>query len=207
MLEPFGPNVVSTDGDLWRFHLRITLPPFGEAVQQLVWDETERQTGMMAASWAKSSGAGSLKHNIYTLTVNTMSLAGFGRQADWVEDSKAVPQGHSLSLVAAIFGVVMHLPHILLMPKWLLRNSPWKIAHTAYVEFEQYMNELLAEAKAGLQRGVKTESGAARENLLTAVLRSSEEGAKQAVAGPGGRTSLTDEEIKGNVFIFLLAGK
>lgn len=67
MLEPFGPNVVSTDGDLWRFHIRITLPPLGEAVNKLVWSETTRQADFLAEAWA-SLGSSNLKNDVYSLT-------------------------------------------------------------------------------------------------------------------------------------------
>lgn len=213
MLEPFGPNVVSVDGDQWRFHLGITLPPLAaDGVHRTVWEETRRQVGMMSAAWARSGGQSSVKTNIYTLTVNTMSLVGFGKEADWTDAENAVPPGHELSLVGSIWGVVMHLPHILLLPKWALARSPWQVAYRAYVEFDQYMNELLASEREKLQQGA-AETG--KDNLLTAVLRSSMdndtasrdfEGKGGLVSKSTGRTSLTDEELKGNVFIFLLAG-
>ncbi|KAK1772873.1 cytochrome P450 [Phialemonium atrogriseum] len=217
MLEPFGPNVVSVDGNLWRFHLGITLPPLAaDGVHRTVWEETRRQVDMMAAARSRSGAAStdaSVKTNIYTLTVNTMSLAAFGKASDWVDSQDAVSPGHEMSVVGAIRGVVMHLPHILLLPKWALRRSPWQAAYRAYVEFERYMDELLASERVRLQTDARESS---RENLLTAVLRAnmansstSQEPTREkggSIYNPIGRTSLTDEEIKGNVFIFLLAG-
>ncbi|KAK4983975.1 hypothetical protein LTR50_006885 [Elasticomyces elasticus] len=204
MLEPFGPNVVSTEGDLWRFHLRITLPPFGEVVNRLVWSETFRQTDLLASSWA-SVGSGSLKTDIYSLTVNVMSCVGFGKQAEWTDDANAVPAGHELTLVSSIFGVVNHLPHILLLPKTALKHSPWKFAYKAYVEFKKYMHEFLAEEKAKMTSDSMYESKV-KGNVLTAVLKSNASNKKENIVGPEGRTSLTDDEILGNVFMFLLAG-
>ncbi|KAK5657386.1 hypothetical protein OQA88_2956 [Cercophora sp. LCS_1] len=216
MLEPFGPNVVSVDGNEWRFHLGITLPPLAaDGVHRTVWEETQRQIDMMATAWRSSSGPASVKNNIYTLTVNTMSLVGFGKATDWTDADKSVPPGHTLSIVGAIWGVVMHLPHILLLPKWALARSPWQVAYRAYVEFDQYMDELLAAERKNLESDTVETT---KDNLLTAVLRSSmanketsqdsDEKKKTRANGLGavGRTSLTDEEIKGNVFIFLLAG-
>ncbi|KAI0532406.1 cytochrome P450 [Xylaria digitata] len=200
MLEPFGPSVVSVDGDRWRFHLSITLPPFmADNVLGLLWEETRRQVDVMAAKWSGGGVEASLKTNIYSLTMNTMSLVGFGQQTDWAEGPDAVPKGHALSLVGAIYGVVMHLPHILLLPKWVLKQVATE-THLAYVELERYMSELLGQEKARLQKGLSNgDSGeAARETLLTAVLRSNKR-------NPGGGT-LTDTEVKGNVFMFLLAG-
>jgi cytochrome P450 len=194
MLEPFGPSVVSVDGERWKFHLGITLPPFmQDNVLGMVWDETCRQVNVMATTWVRAGAEASLKQNIYSLTMNTMSLVGFGKQNDWTDGN---PEGHALSLVDAIYGVVIHLPHILLLPKWVLKQAVPK-AYLGYVELESYMAELLGQEKTRLQNSSEDKE-AARETLLTAVLRSNKR-------KPEGGT-LTDTEIKGNIFMFLLAG-
>lgn len=205
MLEPFGPNVVSTDGDLWRFHLRITATPLGEEMNSLVWSETIRQTKLLVASWTSGRSSG-LKMDVYTLTLNVMSYAGFGQKAEWAIGDNAVAVGHKLSLVSSVFGVVTYLPHILLMPKWLLARSPWRKAHQSYVELDMYMREYLAREKKALLNG--TEVGElAKGNFLTAVLRASMASGNEKTAMYNGRTSLTDDEITGNTFMFMLAGK
>ncbi|KAF9894899.1 hypothetical protein FE257_004521 [Aspergillus nanangensis] len=210
MLEPFGPSVVSTEGDLWRFHLRVTLPPFGESVHRTVWSETLRQSSLLTSAWVRS-GSGSLKDDIYTLTVNVMSCVGFGCPTDWTDDSTALPQGHRLSLVRAIFGVVTNLPQILLLPTWLMKIlSP--LVYRAYTEFGRYMDELLAKEKAKMSsRAPSHLNSSEKGNLLTAVIAANNEQPSSAdqhrvIKGPQGRTQLTDEEVKGNVFMFLLAG-
>ncbi|KAI1205731.1 cytochrome P450 [Annulohypoxylon truncatum] len=202
ILEPFGPNVVSVEGDLWKFHLAITLPPLAaDSVARLVWDETARQVDMMVAAWKPEE---SNSERIYALTMNIMSLVGFGRQAEWGEGKSpgSVPAGHKFSLVSALTEVIMHLPHILLLPRWLLRWTPWPIAYHAANEVESYIDEFLGEEREKLQRN---SSESSRENLLTAVVRSNLAAAKKVDASVG-RSILTDEEIRGNVFIFLVAG-
>ena len=197
MLEPFGPNVVSVDGDRWKFHVGITLPPFtADNVRRLVWDETGRQVDVMAASWSRAGAEASMKHNIYSLTLNTMSLVGFGKQSEWVDGRDAVSEGHNLSLVDSIYRVVMHLPHIMLLPKWVMKHLAQE-AYTGYTELEVYMEELLEQEKSRLLSGRAAKEDA-RQTLLTAVLRTN-------TRKPGGAT-LTDVEVKGNIFMFLLAG-
>ena len=206
MLEPFGPNVVSTDGDLWRFHLRITLPPLGEAVNKLVWSEAIQQSAMLADSWA-SVGSGDLKNDVYSLTTNVMSSAGFGRQADWIESANTVPKGHTMTLTRSIVTVVTHLPHVLLCPQWLLARSPWRIVYDAYQDLDKYMHEFLAVEKTKLSRNLENDDPL-QANLLTAILKSSSEFSKDVGkhGAIGGRSAFTDDEILGNVFMFLMAG-
>lgn len=204
MLEPFGPNVVSTDGDVWRSHIRVTLPSFGEQVQNVVWEETIRQTDMLCQSWLKLGKVG-IKERIYQLTMNTMCLASFGWRVDWESGQDDTPPGHKLSLVEAVTEVVLHLPHVLLLPRWALRILPDRTAYVACSEFEKYMDELLARESSALTEGTALE--ARRENLLTALLRSSRESAKAEKSRTGVRAGLTNREIQGNIFIFLLAGK
>lgn len=223
LLELFGPNVVSSEGDLWRLHIRVTLPPFGEeGVQNLVWAETTRQAASLVASWTDNDGkysgatATNVKADIYLLSLNVMSLAGFGHQSEWKSaENSALPAGHTLSLVESLVGVIAHLPHILLLPLWFLRVlSPWTAAYKSYVEFDRHMNRYIAKEKAQLATGArevggnKVRSELARENLLTAVLRENKDGsANEKIATVGNRATLTDREIKGNVFVFFFAGK
>jgi len=196
-LEPFGPSVVSVDGERWRFHLGITLPPFmQDNVLGTVWDETCRQVDVMATAWVHAGAEASLKRNIYSLTMNTMSLVGFGKQPDWADGLDGNAEGHTLTLVDAIYGVVMHLPHILLLPKRALKQFA-PTAYLGHVELERYMAELLGQEKARLQSS-RGEEEAVRETPLTAVLRSNKR--------KPGRETLTDAELKGNIFMFLLAG-
>ena len=189
-------------------HIRITLPPFaGDAANQLVWSETRRQTSFLMDSWSQKKGSAALKSEIYLLGVNVMSCAGFGQQFDWTDDKKAIPPGHSLTLIDAIFRVIMFLPHILLLPKWLLRRSPWKDGYQAFVEFEGYTREFIQAEKSRIAVNSEYENKM-KGNLLTALLKTNAGEAKGSSAVPGvNRTTLTDEEVTGNMFMFLMAGQ
>lgn len=204
ILAPFGRNISMAEGDLWKFHLGIVLPPLAaESVARLVWDETSRQVDMTTATWKPSS---SNKERIYSLTMNTMLLVGFGRQAQG--DSENQPSklsgAHQYSLVDAMTNVTMYLPHILLLPRWLLRWSPWPIAYQCANEVDSYIDELVAEAQEKL---LEDSTEAQRETLITAILRSNmaAENDKKHIESIG-RSTLTNEEIRGNAYIFLIAG-
>jgi len=57
-LEIYGRNVVTTAGATWRLHRKITNKPFNERNNQLVHDETIRQTIQMLSSWESTSQNG-----------------------------------------------------------------------------------------------------------------------------------------------------
>ena len=203
MIEPFGPNVVSSEGNLWRFHYKITAPPFGDAANHLVWVETQRQAEMLTSSWSTGEKM-KLKADIYRLGVNVMACAGFGRRINWTDDGKAAPDGHQISLLDSIMGIVLYLPYILLLPKWLLKHSPWKVAHTAYTEFEQYIREYIAVEKSRISSG-EADGSKTKGNLLTTLLITSAEEEKNEKEGSH-RSSFTDDEVLGNIFMFFMAG-
>lgn len=165
----------------------------------MVWEETARQVGMMAAAWQVEE---SHRERIYNLTMNTVSLVGFGRKAEWGKET--IPKGHKYSLVDALSGVVEHLDQIVLLPRSLLRWSPWPAAYCTAKEVDRYIDEMIAEERAKLEHD---SNEAHRENIITALLRSNMIAEKNKEAKSAGRVSLTDDEIKGNVFIFLAAGK
>ncbi|KAI0538756.1 cytochrome P450 [Xylaria digitata] len=203
MLEPFGPNIGSSEGDLWKIHSRIASPSFDEYTQKLVWTETQRHTSMLMSLWSENHDF-EFEKGVYTLTMDVMGSVSFGQQADQNTVQKTrLPKGHKLSLLGALRGVIMHLPHILLVPKALLRY-PWKGVYTAYIELDQYMDELLVQGMRDLSNGL--DPTRSKQNLLKAILRSSRESENRASGAMGVKVSLTNEEIKGNLFIFLLAG-
>ncbi|RYP61519.1 hypothetical protein DL770_009773 [Monosporascus sp. CRB-9-2] len=204
MLEPFGPNVVSSNGDLWRLHLRTTVPSFGEGVNRLVWGETIRQTRFLMSAWSNNSSK-KLSDEIFKLTLNVMCTCGFGQQTDWATDQTAVPSGHSMTLVNGVMGVVESLPAILLLPRWILKLT-FKHAHECFLEVENYMHEFIRHEKARPASGINGISKV-KGSLLTALISSNGRADGDiSINSKFGRTAITDEEVMGNAFIFLLAG-
>ena len=59
-LAIYGPNVLSTTGDVWRLHRRITSRSFSLRNAQVVHAETIRQTTQMLESWDQQAKNGQL---------------------------------------------------------------------------------------------------------------------------------------------------
>ena len=139
-IKIFGNNVVTSEGQTWRQHRKITSPPFSEKNNHLVWSETLDQGQAMVNSWLK--GSEETSKSIYTIADDAMRLslyvisrAGFGARLQWPSndasqiDSKPdterktssdIPEGHSMSYVDAL-GILLHnILVVLLVPRVLL---------------------------------------------------------------------------------------
>lgn len=147
-LDLFGKNVVTTEGQLWRHHRKITSPPFTERNNTLVWQESLHQAQSMMSGWMKGqNSSGPLKDvaaESMRLSLHVISRAGFGVRLEWPhEESKSqIPAGHTLSYKQALESLLANIVVILLTPKWILRYSPFKLhkdTNEAWVEWSKYM--------------------------------------------------------------------
>jgi cytochrome P450 len=126
--------------------------------------------------------------------LHVISGAGFGVPFEWDASSHDVGQNHKYSFRDAISSVLHHLLPIVLVPKalWKLPIKVLQESAEGYYEFGAYMREHLEQEKRSVREG-------GGQNLLSALVKySTTEDAKQG--------TLTDQEIIGNCFIFLLAG-
>lgn len=99
-IKLYGNNVVTSEGQLWRHHRKITSPPFTEKNNHLVWAETLDQGQAMINGWL-AGGKDSTK-SIYTIAEDAMRLslyvisrAGFGVRLQWPGTKEAQANGRS----------------------------------------------------------------------------------------------------------------
>lgn len=211
ILEPYGPNVATAEGATYRFHVRVTAPPFGDlsGVNDLVWNETIHQTRRLSEVWSKQSSH-DLGMDVNSLTLAVISLAGFGKRVDWMSssDDQHIPRGYKLSFLKAISDTTAYMVAILLFPGWLLNLSPWRKAHTAHVQLDKYLRQIIREEKSSLEQDSSYQNSKARANLLTSVIRASRTEAQidSQKTGSSRKDMFTEDEVMGNLFIYLLAG-
>ncbi|KAL5425800.1 hypothetical protein PMIN07_011423 [Paraphaeosphaeria minitans] len=212
LLEPYGPNVATAEGKTYRFHVRITAPPFGDmsGANDLVFAETTSQTKRLIESWS-CKPSDELQFDVNGLTLAVISMAGFGKRLDWTsnqDDSANIPPGYDLSFLRAISDTTSYMTAILLLPKWLLRITPFRCAAVAHDNLDRYMREMIRAERKQILSDAAYESASARGNLLTSILKASAlEGAQSATVGSSARKeAFTEDEVMGNLFIYLLAG-
>lgn len=129
--------------------------------------------------------------------LHVISGAGFGVPFTWEASSDEKWPNHILSFRSAVETVLHHLIAIVLLPKILLKLPfpALRRAELGYNEFGAYMQDLV-------DRENKLGKDSTRANLIAELLKyapsEGNEGDQKA--------SLQDQEIIGNMFIFLIAG-
>ena len=154
----------------------------------------------MMTSWSHHNRKGitSTSADTLTLALHVLTGAGFGQSYSFASGSQIIPRGHLLSYRDSLctlltnFTPLIIFNHDLLcqpfMPKTLRKVG------LAVREFRQYMTEMISRERLLIE---KRDSDAS--NLVSSLIRASEEGKAFS-------SSLNDEEIMGNLFIYNLAG-
>ncbi|KDQ58619.1 hypothetical protein JAAARDRAFT_176655 [Jaapia argillacea MUCL 33604] len=203
VLSFFGGNIVASEGEEWKKYRKVAAPSFSERNNRLVWDETVRiMVDMFDNVW----------HNEKEVVVNhclditlpialfVIGVAGFGRRISWADDSK-LPPGHKMTYKDALHIVSTDVFLRVITPKFLFNwfktsggggfGAKLRGVMTAFEELELYMVEMI-EARRGAEK--KEE----RHDLFSSLLDASD--------ASDGEAKLTDRDLLGNIFIFLLAG-
>ncbi|RDL40135.1 Uncharacterized protein BP5553_00114 [Venustampulla echinocandica] len=213
ILELHGPNVATAEGAEYRFHVRITAPPLadGSGVNELVWNETMYQTRTLLCKWEEEP-PNDLHEDINALTLAVISLAGFGKKLEAVkEQSQDIPSGYRISFLKAISDTTAFLFPILVFPAWLLKITPLAKAHIAHTQLDKYLRAMICKERVAAESRGNVKSTGPKGNLLQTVLKSSYDVAqveKQKKVGEQKtrKDGFTDDEVLGNLFIYLLAG-
>ncbi|KAK3710934.1 hypothetical protein LTR37_009955 [Vermiconidia calcicola] len=221
-VDLFGKNVVSTEGSYWRHHRKITSPPFTEKNNSMVWLESLHQAQSMMTGWVGEEGkaTGPLKDiaaQSMRLSLHVISRAGFGVRLEWPHEEvdRLIPEGHTLSYKTALERLLENLIVVMLTPRWILKYSPFKlhrVANEAFVEWGKYMGEMYRdkrnEVKSGESReGMDLMGALVKGAGITTESLNAESNTDPGKAGAASsKQLLSDEEILGNAFVFILAG-
>nr|AVY05536.1 cytochrome P450 monooxygenase [Nodulisporium sp.] len=209
ILEPYGPNVATAEGSTYRFHVRMTAPTFSDltGVNNLVWKETTRQTGLLVENWTKAAPQ-RLDEDINALTLAVISLAGFGKKLESVhEQAQDIPPGYKISFLTALRHTTSYMLAILLFPTWLLDLTPYAEASLAKRQLDTYLRQIIRQERSSGGKDTEPELGT-RGNLLQSVVHAFQEDEEQPKqAGHQARQrAFSEDEVMGNLFIYLLGG-
>ncbi|KAF1979688.1 cytochrome P450 [Bimuria novae-zelandiae CBS 107.79] len=208
-MDLYGRNVDTVNSEDWSRHRKITAPCFNERVSSFVWDETIRQTQAMVAHWLSQPGArvSRMVDDTRVLALHVLCAAGFGVRQNFHGGVRNPAPGHQLSHRDALMTVLNNLITILIItPQEAFVDKvafllPPRIKNCllAFREFRQYTDEAIA-----LERKLLSQAGGAQKaNFISTLIRTSDQAKDE---GFQSTAKLTDDEIKGNIFIFSFAG-
>ncbi|KAI5119154.1 hypothetical protein M0805_005233 [Coniferiporia weirii] len=191
----FGRNIVATEGDEWKKHRKIANPAFSEPNNKLVWDEAVRITLDMINNVWENKAEVSIDNAVditLPLALLIIGSAGFGRKISFADDLK-VPPGHVMSFKDALHITSQDMILGVIIPKWAMGfNQRFRNVRTAFADLQKYMQEMIDERR-------NAENKPERHDLFSSLLDANQEAEDV-------KTRLSDAELIGNIFIFLLAG-
>ncbi|KAE8380606.1 cytochrome P450 [Aspergillus bertholletiae] len=221
-LDMYGPNIVASEGPQWAHMRRHTAATFNEKSNALVWEETIRQTNEMVQYWEDEHSQGSSspefilpdpREDILKFTLNIICSVGYGVNLPFrpaVENSTGNAEGlfkdavrpspgFQFTFRSAMEYLNKHITTMFIangyLPKIIPRSALpfFKKDFDAFDDIGKYLRALVSttEAKETLS-----------QNLIDGLVRSKQHGDKNQ----GLHSKLTDDEIRGNLFLFTIAG-
>ncbi|KAK7981340.1 hypothetical protein PG988_003578 [Apiospora saccharicola] len=201
MLNPFGPNLATVEGEQWKRQRKAAASCFNEPNNDIVWSDSLAQADGMIRYWASKSSIASTADDARTLSLHILSRAGFGRSFKFqghlekaATASVVMNYKESLQIVLDNSILIMALGTKFLAKSWL--PASLRRVHQAIVAYQEYMTRIYEEEKGSVaHNGTKTTS----RTLMSTLVRASAEEEDQS-------TRLTERELYGNMFIFNFAG-
>ncbi|TDL16150.1 cytochrome P450 [Rickenella mellea] len=191
VLKFFGDNIVVAEGDEWKKHRKVANPENN----RMVWEETVKIVNDMFQNAWREQEEVVVDHCVdVTLTVALLVIgtAGFGRNISWESDLQ-IPPGHQMSFKEALNVVSVGMFSKAILPRWAMRlTHRLRTINLAFSELQLYMQTMIDERK-------NAEKKVERYDLFSSLLDASEEESD-------GLAKLSDSELRGNIFIFMLAG-
>ncbi|EJD46149.1 cytochrome P450 [Auricularia subglabra TFB-10046 SS5] len=190
VISVFGPNIVASEFDEHKMFRKAVAPTFSERNNRLVWDEG---VNVMINLFETPEWRGKERVEVengrdvsLAAALIVIGIAGFGRAVSWADDN-LIPPGHKMRFKEALGIVSGNLAIKVFLPRWAkkLRQS-WRRVDLAFDELDLYMKEMIQERRNTLEKSE-------RYDLFSGLL--------DGIDDP-----LTDAEVMGNVFIFLIAG-
>ncbi|CAL1699490.1 unnamed protein product [Somion occarium] len=191
----FGPNIVASERDEWKRYRKVSAPAFTEPNNKLVWDETVHVVKDLFDNVWENRKEVIYEHALditMPLALFVIGAAGFGRRIGW-NDEMVAPPGHKLTFKDTLDIVSRGVLLKAALPTWALyATKRTRAVKIAFEELELYMMDMINSRRS-------SEKKEDRDDLLTSLLDASE-------GDFDGFAKLTDRELLGNIFIFLIAG-
>ncbi|KAI1323636.1 cytochrome P450 [Xylariaceae sp. FL0255] len=193
ILDVFGPNISSAEGESWKIQRRIATRCFNEQNNEVVWTETIGIAHDMLRYWSGIPSIVTVADDLRTLSLHVLSRAAFGQSFKFEpHDKTASPSANyksSLQYILENCVLILAFGTKFISYPWLPQR--FRLVHEAWVTFRAYMTEVYEKEKKALLNDETSDP-----NLLTMLIRESQ---KESGA-------LTENEVYGNMYAFSFAG-
>ncbi|KAK3332569.1 cytochrome P450 [Cercophora scortea] len=179
ILDVFGPNISTAEGQAWKTQRKMAAHSFNEQNNEIVWSESLTLATDMLKYWTSKPSIDTAASDLRTLSLHTQRPSV----------NSAANYKDSLQTIVENCVLILGLGTSFIAQPWLPKKL--RDLYAAYVSFRAYMTSLYEEEKAAYAAG---ETG--EPNLMRSMVRAS-----QADAEDGG--GLTEAEIYGNMFDWL----
>ena len=204
VLRIFGDNVVTTEDDEWKRHRKIATIGFSERNNKMVHRETLKYTLTMLRDWQKQKdgkGESSVEAASYMLKLAlcVISSAAFGFEVSWENEEKVEP-GYDMTFFSALEEISSRPIEVSVLPRWMLHLPFWglKKLGIAMRDFRKYIDKSIEVGKQDMnaEKDGDDRKGSLFSSLIKAAFTERE----------GKEPVLNDDELRGNIYIMLVAG-
>ncbi|KAK4705780.1 7SK snRNA methylphosphate capping enzyme, partial [Phenoliferia sp. Uapishka_3] len=222
-LGHYGMNLAVGEGEVFRRHKKIVTGSFTEKTNEFAWIEAARVVEELLGEWDHNLAKGVDGHlevkvpDFLRLTLKAglfiILATSFSARPPWDDNEpSALPAGHRLSFREVMHGVVTGSMVKVMAPEWSYKLPIQRLRHVdeCYREFGLYIRESIAERRKLASDPRESEAG--RKDLLGALLYASNLEKDEDGDGVGDNTdekkraTLSDDELMGNMYLFLVAG-
>ncbi|EGN98752.1 hypothetical protein SERLA73DRAFT_89745 [Serpula lacrymans var. lacrymans S7.3] len=200
----WGPNIVAAERDTWRKHRRVMSPAFNNETYALVWSESLRTYHDMisAEGWhtKQTIDLPSIQRYTFKYTLLIIASCGFGLPFSWSSPPSDSESETSMNIQDAIETITQTNLFAITVPKWTWSLPiPWiQRTRLAYDSMRTFMQKHVALRREDVrERLANEETDGWRKDVFNLLIRASEE---------GGKISLDDHDLIGNVFALMFAG-
>ncbi|CAG8978602.1 hypothetical protein HYALB_00010963 [Hymenoscyphus albidus] len=195
-IDIYGKNVISSEGNAWRYHRRLTRPAFSEKNNQLVWKETIDLSGAMVSKLqGLRSGSTTVKNagdDMMRLSLEVLGRAGLGDKSAGFTSSLEYVSVHIVSIMA-----------LMMFPKWIIQRIPAMVVRRllkAYEDWKSQMQAMIRNRRSAILTGAYE---SVNTDLISQLVKGHSPNTGPQLAQP---LALSDSEVLGNLFVFMVAG-
>ncbi|KAI0382675.1 putative cytochrome P450 [Hypomontagnella monticulosa] len=201
VLDVFGPNVGSVEGQRWVTQRKLMASCFNEQYNETVWSESISQANDMIRYWTSRPSVRSTANDLRTLSLDVLSKAGFGKSFKFEGYEETSHINPSASYKDSLQLILEHCILIIAMGPKFFMNTPWlprkyREIGQAVAAFQRFMTEMYESEKSKVAQGISGTGGS--RTFLSSLAKASLD------AKPG--EGLTEREIYGNIFVINFAG-